>query len=245
MDKKRMEKDCEITKHIDESEIKPNGTIYLLTNIINGKVYIGKVSRPKIFRDRLVEHLREGKKLKKLRVSNPDKKIYGTHLHNAIAKYREEVWNVRKIDIAYNKTELNQKERYWIKKYDSMNPNKGYNMTEGGESGRRRPEVVKRISKSVQELWQNKEYQEKQKNARIEMWLNNEYREHIINKCIKKWQDPIYHKNQSEKIRIGMINKWQEPEYLKIQSEKISNSMRKLWKNSKFQNKMQDYRKKM
>jgi len=76
----------------------------------------------------------QGRRLRKRREKNPLQPINARHILNATAKYDDNVWNLRLIDVAYSKSELNEKERYYIMEvYDSMNRKKGYNMTEGGE----------------------------------------------------------------------------------------------------------------
>ncbi len=86
------------------------GYIYLATNTLNDKVYIGKTEFPRTIIDRWKEHLKEGRHLKKLRLRHPYKKFSATHLNNAIAKYGEKIWNVKEIDIALSSEELSNKE---------------------------------------------------------------------------------------------------------------------------------------
>jgi hypothetical protein len=95
---------------------KPYGSIYLATNITNRKVYVGKVKYPKTIEERWNEHLQEGRNLRKIRNLQPNKKIWDTHLNNAIAKYGENIWTLECLGLAYTKEEINQKERNWIKK---------------------------------------------------------------------------------------------------------------------------------
>ncbi len=215
------------------------GLIYLATNTLNGKLYVGKVELPKTIKQRWKEHLAEGRKLRKARNANPDKRFYARHLYNAIAKYGSRVWIVKEIDITYNSNELNQKEIFWIKEYDSFNPKKGYNMTEGGESGRMRPEVRKRISKSVKELWQQDEYRDNQNIAREKMFQSEEYREKLSKAQTIKWEDEDYKDNQSMKISQGMSKRWQDPEYQESQKECIQESLERRWQDPKYQELMQ------
>lgn len=95
--------------------------IYKIVNLVNGKVYIGQTIRT--IESRFARHLNDAK-------NNPN-----THLklHRAINKYGSDKFTIEKIDEATTQEELNEKERYWIKEYDSMN--NGYNLTEGGEGG--------------------------------------------------------------------------------------------------------------
>ena len=49
-------------------------------------------------------------------------------------KYGLENFSIEQIDFADNLKELGKLERKYIKLYDSQNPDKGYNLTAGGES---------------------------------------------------------------------------------------------------------------
>ena len=91
--------------------------IYKITNKINGKVYIGQTINT--LNRRWKQHCQTTQ-------------CYCRLLHNAIAKYGKENFTVEQIDVACDRDELDQKEIYWIKHYDSMNPKKGYNLLGGG-----------------------------------------------------------------------------------------------------------------
>lgn len=54
-------------------------------------------------------------------------------LHFAIRKYGTEHFHVEQIDTACSMTELDEKEKYWIKKLNTQFPD-GYNLTEGGHN---------------------------------------------------------------------------------------------------------------
>ena len=92
--------------------------IYKITNRINGKVYIGQTTRPLTVRWK--QHC------------NPAN-TNCIALHRAIQKYGKENFTVEQIDVACDIDELNEKEIYWIKFYDSVNSEKGYNLKVGGE----------------------------------------------------------------------------------------------------------------
>jgi len=85
--------------------------IYKITN----KIYIGQTTGDLI--KRWKAHIRASKKIK-------------FPLYNAIKKYKLKNFNIGVIDICYNIDELNAKERYWIKFYNSIN--NGYNCRNGG-----------------------------------------------------------------------------------------------------------------
>lgn len=101
-----------------------NYIIYKVTNKINNKIYIGKTCNT--LEQRKNEHYRESRYKDKWDMKN-------THFHKALIKYPAEswVWEIED-DNSSNEQELFEKEKYYIKKYDSFNS--GYNSTEGGEN---------------------------------------------------------------------------------------------------------------
>lgn len=94
--------------------------IYKITNDINDKIYVGQTIRP--IEERFHRHIQEA-------LSNK----LDTHFARAIREYGPEHFFVTCIDTASSKEELNQKEIYWIKYYNSFE--EGYNSTFGGEGG--------------------------------------------------------------------------------------------------------------
>lgn len=91
--------------------------IYKITNKINGKVYVGQTIQT------LNARKNEHKKRARNRANFP--------LYNAINKYGVENFKIVQIDEADSLEELNLKEQYYIKHFNSMYPN-GYNLTSGG-----------------------------------------------------------------------------------------------------------------
>ncbi len=102
--------------------------IYKITNRINGKVYIGQTT--KSLRWRWQCHCSKSKGCPLLK--------------RAILKHGRENFTVEQIDTACTREELDAKEIYWIKFYDSMNRDKGYNLTSGGESKKSYSEETRR-----------------------------------------------------------------------------------------------------
>jgi hypothetical protein len=89
------------------------GFIYITTNLINGKKYIGQ---------------------KKLDDASRWKSYLGSgyHLNNAIQKYGKTNFSREIVDIASSEYELNSKEFEWIDKYNAVENANFYNMIEGG-----------------------------------------------------------------------------------------------------------------
>lgn len=93
--------------------------IYIIRNIVNNKVYIGQsidIER------RWKEHKR------KYQYENERKNSY---LYNAIYKYGIESFSFDILEEC-DKDKLNEREIYYIQKYESTNHNKGYNISSGG-----------------------------------------------------------------------------------------------------------------
>lgn len=90
------------------------GYIYKTTNKINNKIYIG-------------QH----------RHSNYDKYYLGsgTLLKKSIAKYGRDNFKNEIIYICENQNELDEKEKYFINKFNATNILIGYNLLEGGQGG--------------------------------------------------------------------------------------------------------------
>ena len=89
--------------------------IYKITNIQNNKVYIGQTIRP--INDRFHRHINDA-------MNN----TLDTHFARAIRKYGKDSFIIEEIDKATSQNELNEKEQYWIRYYDSVK--NGYNETD-------------------------------------------------------------------------------------------------------------------
>lgn len=95
--------------------------IYKITNNINGKSYIGQATNIAArWRDHLFRPFEE----------TCDQ--YNSHLYRAIRDYGIENFSFSILERC-EKEELNEKEQYWVDKYDSFNRETGYNLTKGGD----------------------------------------------------------------------------------------------------------------
>lgn len=117
--------------------------IYKATNIINNKVYIGQTVNTLEYRAN--QHLRETK-------SNKRK---NTYFHNAIQKYGFENFVFEKIDEASTIEELNQKESYWISKYNSTDKTFGYNLDSGGSNCFKSDSTKRKIGDTTLKKWED------------------------------------------------------------------------------------------
>lgn len=109
------------------------GIVYLITNKINNKKYIGQTTRS--LKDRWLAHTYRAN--------------HNKHLYAAIQKYGKESFEIKKIDQASSKEELDSKEIFWISFYDTINTEKGYNKRIGGTVNSKLSEETKiKISKA-------------------------------------------------------------------------------------------------
>jgi group I intron endonuclease len=215
--------------------------LYRITNILNGKVYIGQTQQSVL--DRYQQHLNEAKR------SNDRR------LCQAINKYGEKNFTVEWIGSAWSQEGANALEEALIAQYDSYRDfNKGYNMTPGGdrrgdlitfsEEAKRncslgqkkrfsKPEEVEKNRKAMRKAYSDPTLREKQKQLQKEFHEKNpEYRV----KASKRTKE-FFENNPERKDAHGklMREKYQDPAYRakmsKIQSgEEINEKRRKSMK---------------
>lgn len=93
--------------------------VYKITNKVTGKIYIGITNQGSGTRYR--HHWYEA------RIGDP------CPIHKSMAKYGEENFTLEIIDFADTYEELKEKEKFYIKKFNSTDRSVGYNLTEGGD----------------------------------------------------------------------------------------------------------------
>lgn len=175
--------------------------IYLTTNLINGKKYIG-------------QHKGE---------LNDSYYGSGTNIIKAIQKYGKENFKKEILCICSNREELDEKEKEYIKKYNAVEDPNFYNLHEGGSGGdgwrsarrylQQHPEIYQQNAKRLQK-WalENPElYREKVIKPFIEKskeWRRNNPEEvqkimKKVNEAKEQWQknNPDKHQKQIEKWR--------------------------------------------
>lgn len=110
--------------------IEVYGVIYKITNMVNGKCYIGQTINGF---DRRYDF-------------NISKRTKNKHLKSAIDKYGIENFDICKVyDMAFSKEELDIKEQLYIEKFNAIE--NGYNLREGGSKGHLTDETKQILSK--------------------------------------------------------------------------------------------------
>lgn len=120
------------------------GKIYLFTNKINNKKYVGQTIQKDC--KRINEHIRNVKNKK----NKP--------LYLAINKYGWENFKIAIIDSANTINELNEKEIYYINKYNSNNKKYGYNLESGGRNGTPNNDTLEKMSNAHKGIVQSEEW---------------------------------------------------------------------------------------
>lgn len=110
------------------------GIIYKIENRITHEIYIGQTSNPRGFDGRYSFSGKDIERVYKYLKGNEDRsERHNQHLRRSIEKYGFDAFEVNKIfDIAFTREELNEKEAYYIKKFDCFKH--GYNQTYGGDN---------------------------------------------------------------------------------------------------------------
>lgn len=200
--------------------------IYKVTNKVNGKVYIG-------------QSVDIGRRWRQHMTAEDD--IY---FHKAIQKYGVENFEWEVIEKC-KKSELDERESYWIEYYDSFN--KGYNCTRGGDGGpvmrgeassnwkggiSSDPEYYKQYNKQWYEANKeekkeyNKQWYEENKEKRKE--YGKQYRE--VNKEKRKEYDKQYREANKEKMKeYYEANKEKIKEYREANKDKIKQQMKEYY----------------
>lgn len=116
--------------------------IYIIKNIVNDKVYIGRTVN---FSDRFYRH--------KSRACRPRNKEYGSVLYNAIRKYGENNFTFKVLIVCEDK-DAPYYESSLISLYKSTNKNLGYNVLDGTEESISHSQIVRdKISASLKRFY--------------------------------------------------------------------------------------------
>ena len=175
--------------------------IYKITNIINGKIYIGKTKGS--LNNRMGTHKSSAKR-------NNDNQI----IHKAIRKYG---WDNFKPEIVEDEIQtidlLNKREIFYIRLFNSTNHDIGYNLSTGGGGGagifgeahhnfgKKFPFLIERNKKNkgktFEEMYGKEKAEELKKNLanlKTETKLSEEAKTKVSNARKKMWEDGVYDK---------------------------------------------------
>lgn len=117
-------KGCVYILKVVSKNDKGKSGIYKITNIVNNKVYIGQSID-------LWTRINEGY-LQKL----PKGNSHNIHLQRSWDKYGKESFKFEVLEYIDNYKLLNERETYWIQKYNACNKEYGYNIVPEGGSNR-------------------------------------------------------------------------------------------------------------
>lgn len=110
------------------------GVIYKITNLINGKIYIGQTIQN--LKDRWYRHCgysgSEGEQ--------------NMVIKKAVHKYGKENFTIEELE-SCQAVDLNEKEKYWINYYNSYK--EGYNATKGGQDGAKMPKLISKTQEII------------------------------------------------------------------------------------------------
>jgi group I intron endonuclease len=183
------------------------GIVYKITNLITGRIYVGKT-----------EH------------DCPEYFGSGIAINYAINKYGKDHFNKVIIDIAYDLEDLNNKEKFWIKFYDSRNPKIGYNVTEGGDGCKhwkgKKGNLHPRFGKTCSE-----EHKQKVSETKKGKCLSEEHKRKVGRKG-EKHHNYGKHLSEEQKLKISktrkefLKNKENHPSYGKHRSEESKQRMK-------------------
>jgi len=111
--------------------------VYLIRNLINGKVYVGQT---KNFAQRKAGHLRLARHPRAVGGERP---LYRSMRKHGIGNFTFEL--LEECEDQF----VDEREQYWVVHFDSFNPKKGYNLTNGGQEFSE--ECIHLISKRTRE----------------------------------------------------------------------------------------------
>lgn len=188
--------------------------VYKITNKINNKCYIGQSIN---IERRFEEH----------KYTNRSSK----HLHRAIKKYGVDNFSFEIVEEC-KREQLSDKEKYWIKYYNSISPF-GYNLTIGGDGGntfqyrteQEMQETKKKISQATsgeKNGFYGKQHSEKTKD--------------ILRKC-------NIGKTLSEETKNKLSESLQNHYMPDVAKQKISQATKKQWENKNFRELMKEVNK--
>lgn len=201
---------------VNENQEIIEGFIYQIKNLVNNKLYIGQTTRP------LHKRIYEYKSAFNLN------KFHNQHLLNAFNKYGWDNFEFKIIDSGTTIDELNEKEIYYIKKFNTTNKSIGYNISDGGRNSIPTIETLEKMSRShlgkkQSNNWINKRIaiagtDEAKKYGRKK---TNEEKKYLSDNSPKYWLGKNRDNNTKEKISNTIKEKGLSDKQKKILYKKV------------------------
>ena len=133
--------------------------VYLVTNKLNGKQYVGQTVRP------LAQRWRRHGWVSTQRCAHP--------LALAIQKYGKSSFLVEELEECGSQGQLDERETYWAKALNTFSPN-GYNLRTGKGRGVAAPEVGQRISAANKGRKFSEKHRRRLRDAHLGVHLSSE-----------------------------------------------------------------------
>jgi len=154
-------------------DLSKKSGVYIITNTINNKIYIGETTN---LESRFIEHLR--RLLSKRHVNE--------HLQNAVNLYGIDVFNFDVLEFC-NSIDTKKREHYWVTHLHALDKDKGYNIkpTDPNKVNLRSEETSRKIYKTKKKkadergYWHSKESIERRKVTRRGYFHSKETRDKI------------------------------------------------------------------
>ena len=159
--------------------------VYKTTNTVNGKIYIGKDVK-----------------------NDPEYLGSGLLLHAAIKKYGKDSFVKECVEVCDDQLKLAEREKYWIKHFDSTNRLIGYNITEGGLGGdtfSNNPNKEDIREKHKESMKKYIEY-----HGHAPMHPDPEYRKEMARKANEARTEKGYKHKEETKQKIGNAHRGKE-----------------------------------
>lgn len=182
--------------------------IYKITNLINGKIYIGKNKS-----------------------NDPNYYGSGSLIKLAIEVHGKENFKKEILESCQSESDVNEREKFWIKKLQANVRHIGYNVTSGGDGGDtftnksdQEKEITRQklsiASKSISDdtknkhrentkaLWKNREYRNKVSTALKQTAAKSEYKNRFSVKMKEVANRPDERLRRSENAKGSNNSKW-------------------------------------
>lgn len=154
----------------------------------------------------------------------------GKRLHQAYKKYGLECFIKEVMQFYTSEEELNRGEMFYIEKFNSTDPNIGYNLTFGGDGGMPTDEIRSKLS----ELKKGKHHSEETKRKMSEAAKGE--KNPMYGKCCTGEKNPMYGRKHSEqsKRKMSEANRGKNnPMYGKHLSEEHRRKLSLAWQKRK------------